>query len=245
MSTSNLKIWQAVEKTDPQFTKKFSVNGYSGTALSGQYIYMRLTEVFGPAGIGWGHRIVEERYDEGAPFMFGEQVMFEKTHTIRVQLWYLQDGQRGEIEEFGHTQYLYQKADKSRIIVDSEAPKKSLTDAIKKCASLLGVGADIYMGLHDLPEYVNELANESALEKAEDKVAEQERQAKERVEWMETTIRLIETCNRPHELGIIYKGAIRKLDLRKDERGKIAITKAFDKRKAELGAQKADEESAA
>lgn len=227
MST-NLSIWQSVEKTGTEYTKKFTAGGYSGTSLSGQYVYWRLTELFGPAGTGWGFEIEEERYDEGAPFLFGEQTMFEKSHTVKIRLWYVSGVEKGGIVGYGHTPYMYQTKDKSRIIVDSEAPKKSLTDAIKKCASLLGVGADIYMGLHDDMEYLHQLKDETAIEKAIDKVAEQEKQALERVEYINTTVGLMETARTLHELSVIHKGAIRKLDIRKDEKGKTVIARAFE-----------------
>ncbi|HGN1928585.1 TPA: hypothetical protein ACKRWR_000340, partial [Proteus mirabilis] len=53
-----------------------------------------------------------------------------------------------------------------------EAIKKSLTDAIKKALSMLGFSSDVFMGMHDNPEYIvsNKLEFEikNASEKAED-----------------------------------------------------------------------------
>lgn len=236
MSNTNLRLWELVEKTNPEYTKKFNVNGYSGTAISGTYANMRATELFGPCGTGWGYEIVQERYDEGMPFIFNEIPMIEKTHTIHLRLWYKEESKSEKvfIDGFGHTPYMYLKSDKTRVIVDSEAPKKTLTDAIKKCLSMIGVGADIYMGMHDDSYYVEELKNESAMTNAEDKIDEKARQAIEYREWLESNLNLIKTATSLHELSVLYKGAIRKLELRKDERSKVAFTRTMEERKTEL-----------
>lgn len=228
MNNENLSIWKSVEQTDPSFTKSFSVGGYSGTSISGQYVYMRLTELFGPVGIGWGYEIIDERYDEGAPFVYKDVPMVDKTHTIHLRLWYVRDDKKGQIDGFGHTPYMYIKNDGSKVIVDSEAPKKSLTDAIKKCASLLGIGADIFMGLYDDKDYTQELRTQASLEKAEDRVQRELEIELERKEYIKSIMKLIGEATTKHMLEGVFKGAVRKLQLRKDDAGIIAITKAKD-----------------
>ena len=59
---------------------------------------------------------------------------------------------------------------------EDEAPKKSLTDALKKCLSMLGFSADIYMGMYDDPSYVEAVtqkANLEAEEEADEKLKEE------------------------------------------------------------------------
>lgn len=166
----NLSIWKLVERTDPSYTKAFTQNG-GGTAINGTYTEMRATEIFGPKGIGWGVKVVEERFDKGAPIMqkakdsAGNEVkqvipdgsggfVCEVNHTVRIILWFIQDGQRGEIEAYGCTPYITQN--KYGLNTDGEAPKKSLTDAMKKALSGLGFSADIFLGLYDIGAYVDE-----------------------------------------------------------------------------------------
>jgi hypothetical protein len=48
------------------------------------------------------------------------------------------------------------------VFTDEEAPKKSITDCIGKCAVLLGVGADVHLGMFDDHKYVNERKAEVA-----------------------------------------------------------------------------------
>ena len=51
--------------------------------------------------------------------------------------------------------------------VDEDAPKKSLTDAIVKAASHLGVAANIFLGRWDDQKYVAEVNEEYRREEAE------------------------------------------------------------------------------
>lgn len=148
----HLKIWDAVEKTDPRHTKTFKrAGGFSGTSVNMTYQAHRATELFGPCGIGWGWTVLDERLLEGA----GEA----RVHRVHIRLWYKWGGERGEIEHFGQTEFSGKRSN-GNLFVDEEAPKKSLTDAISKCLSMLGFSADIFLGLYDDNKYVNELKRE-------------------------------------------------------------------------------------
>lgn len=154
---SNLNIWNSVSKTDPEYTKSFSRGGgFKGTAINPTYLFKQATEVFGPAGLGWGVNITNEEYVDGAPG--------DKVHVVRIKLWYLLDGKRGEIESFGQTTFCGKN--KNGAFTDEEAPKKSLTDATTKALSLLGFAADVHLGLYDDNKYVNNLRDEFADQKA-------------------------------------------------------------------------------
>ena len=158
MSENNLALWQRVEKTDPQYTKPFSRGGgFRGTAVNGTYLARKATEVFGPIGIGWGLEILDEELMQGAPLGDGA---FELVHKVRVKLWYVLDGQRGEVVQFGQTTFVGRN--KNGLYTDEEAPKKSLTDAMSKCLSLLGFSADVHLGRFDDNKYVNDLRQEFA-----------------------------------------------------------------------------------
>ncbi|EEC0293646.1 hypothetical protein YV76_000985 [Salmonella enterica subsp. enterica] len=184
-NTDNLALWKNVFKTDERFTKAFSQNG-GGTSINGTYIAMKATREFGPFGIGWGVEVLEERFDKGAPITRKIQTpngeswelipdgsggyLTELHHTMKVKVWYILNGVRGESEAYGCTPYIY--GSKHGPISDGEAPKKSWTDAMKKALSPLGFSADIFMGLYDNPEYRQqnkaEFAIKNASENAED-----------------------------------------------------------------------------
>lgn len=163
----NLELWKRVFKTDERFTKAFTQNG-GGTSINGTYITMVATREFGLKGSGWGVDILEERFDNGAPITRTVKgadgnntwellpdgnggFLTEKHHVIKIRLWYLVNGVRGEEYAYGCTPYIY--GSKYGPICDGEATKKSLTDATKKALSGLGFSGDIFMGLYDNPEY--------------------------------------------------------------------------------------------
>ena len=237
MSEQNMHIWNKVDKTDTRFTKKAKVNGQDITSLSGTAMAMKATELFGPVGIGWGWRIVEERFDEGHEIFIGEGdkracIGREIGHTVKIALWFMQDGQRGEIEQYGCTRYQYKTT--YGMTTDGEAPKKSLTDAIKKSLSMLGFSADVFLGLFDDEAYVTQLKEEEAIANADDKDAEILRQKQERVDWLASAVETIGKAVTTYELKTLNVKYIREATLRNEPAFIARITRAFEERKASL-----------
>lgn len=153
----NMNLWNSVAVTNPNHVKTFTRSGgFSGTAVNATYQAQKATEMFGPCGIGWGIEILEERYQDGAPLLQeGVVIGKEVIHILRVKLWYDFQGKRGEVIHFGQT--LFVGRNKNGFFTDEEAPKKSMTDAMSKCLSLIGFSADIHMGLYDDGKYVADL----------------------------------------------------------------------------------------
>lgn len=157
MSKDNdhLKLWDAVEKTDPKYTKAFNRGGgFKGTATNATWLAKQATRMFGPCGIGWGVDVVDEALHEGAVMLDnkGEVLGREIIHKVRVKFWYRWGDKQGEITQFGQTTFVGKN--KYGPFTDEEAPKKSLTDAMGKCLSLLGFAGDIHLGLWDDHKYV-------------------------------------------------------------------------------------------
>lgn len=228
MSEQNMQIWNKVDKTDTRFTKKAKVNGQDITSLSGTAMVMKATELFGPVGIGWGWKIVEERFDEGHEIFTGEGdkracIGREIGHTVKISLWFTQDGQRGEIEQYGCTRYQYKTS--YGMTTDGEAPKKSLTDAIKKALSMLGFSADVFLGLFDDQDYVQQLQAEQAIEQAEDREAEIERQKQERLDYIKSVVDTMQGAQSLQELKKLHDHAVRRLTARNDENAIKRIAK--------------------
>ncbi len=234
MTIRNMRIWEQVEKTDTRFTKKAKVGGQDITSLSGTAMIMKATEVFGPAGIGFGWRVLEERFDPGIEVFSGEgdkrvRLGMTSNHTVRIAFWFVLDGQRGEIESYGCTNYIYKAS--YGMITDGEAPKKSLTDAIKKALSALGFSADVFLGLHDDANYLEQLNDELAIERAEDKVAEEERQKQERLDYIKSVIDTMAGAQSSRELKQIHDVAVRKLAARRDNSAVTRITREYEEQK--------------
>lgn len=234
--TDNMRIWDKVERTDPSFTKKGKVGGQEIFTISGQYMIRRATETFGPLGIGWGFDIIEERFDQGPEIFGGEGgktvIGREIAHTVRICLWYILDGQKGEVQGYGCTPFSYRS--KYGVTTDGEAPKKSLTDSIKKCLSFLGFSADIFLGMFDDPDYLESVKEEEALEKAEDRIAEEERQKQERLEYIKTVLESMQAATTSADLKKIHDAAVRRLGARRDENGIKRIAREWAELSAKL-----------
>ena len=242
MSESNMRIWAQVDKTDTRFTKDAKVGGQQITSLNGTAMIMKATEVFGPAGIGFGWNVVEERFDKGAEMFNGEgdkrvSLGFELNHTIKITFWFVLDGQRGEIEQYGCTQYLYKS--KYGTTTDGEAPKKSLTDAIKKALSMLGFSADVFLGMFDDTDYFKQRQEETAIEVAEDKAATEEQQKQERLEWLRTAVETMAGAVTMHELKMLNTRFVKSATGRNETAFLRRLTEAYEERKAFIeGAQR-------
>jgi len=232
---SNLDLWDKVSITDPAYTKNFN-QGFSGTSINSTYLIKQATEHWGMIGLDWGYDIAEERVDTGGPVYndSGEILGHIQTHTIKLCLWVKRGEEYARVEHFGHTPYTYYSAKNNKWITDQEAPKKSLTDSLKKCLSMFGFSADIYLGLYDDRSYVEEVRAQSAIDKADNKADEILKQKQEYKELLETNIKLIKTATNLNELEAIYKSIARKAKRINDEEGMKSVLDATNKRKEEL-----------
>ena len=148
----NMELWRSVCVTDPKAVKSITGKQYKGNSPKPYWVIQRATEVFGPCGLGWGVQILSERFER-----FGDEAL----HIAHVKVWYMQDGKRGEIEQMGQTRAAYISA-AGKHIVDEDAPKKSATDGMVKCLSMLGFAGDIFSGQWDDSKYVAWAAEETA-----------------------------------------------------------------------------------
>jgi hypothetical protein len=150
--SANKDFWDRVKKTDPKRVKAITGKQYKGNSPQPYYMVERMTEEFGMCGIGWGLNILNERMER----LTDTDVL----HVAVVELWYKQGDQTGSITQIGQTKAAYKKSDANYIVVDEDAPKKSVTDALTKCMSYLGFAGDIFSGQWDDSKYVQELSKE-------------------------------------------------------------------------------------
>lgn len=210
--SKNLELWNAVKETAASATKSATVSGQKITSINGTYMVQRATEAFGPCGKGWGYEIVEERFDNAGPVygknadghqeVIGQHVI----HTLRLRLWYMRDGEKFTVEHFGHTPFTYRSS--HGISVDGEASKKSLTDAIKKCLSMLGFSADVFLGEWDDRDYAEAAKVKDQIRRAEDKDQAYLDEKAKFIEWCEREIRAFGMIpNRATMKGVFQKHA--------------------------------------
>lgn len=142
--SDNKALWKRAFMTDPRAVKPITGKQYKGNSPKPYWIVERLTDEFGPCGIGWGFTILSERMER--------LTETDVLHVAVVRMWYELGGKRGEFEQIGQTKAVYQS--KNGTMVDEDAPKKSVTDALVKCASYLGFAGDIFSGMWDDSKYV-------------------------------------------------------------------------------------------
>ncbi|MDZ7824662.1 MAG: exodeoxyribonuclease VIII [Ahrensia sp.] len=146
--SENMRYWDVYADIDPKFTKPITGKPYKGTSPNPQYVIKCLTELFGPVGEGFGWRVLVE----------GFQPLGDKTlHFCRIEFWHTD--RAFTFEGYGQTMAVY-KTNSGSLMVDEDAPKKSLTDAIIKAASHIGIAANIFLGRWGDEKYVQEVAAE-------------------------------------------------------------------------------------
>lgn len=166
--SENLRIWNALGKTDPAHTKQFTrAGGFKGTAIKPMWANQQMTEFFGPCGVGWGQHEPKFNVVEAGP-----EIMVYCT----VSLWYKHGHEMGLSYGVGGDKVLSQvflKDGRGQKIIDEskggyktypqtddEAFKKAYTDALSNAMKFIGVGADVHMGQFEDNKYVREMAAE-------------------------------------------------------------------------------------
>lgn len=150
--TDKTVLWDKLGRTDPAHTKSFKrAGGFSGTAIKPMFSYKRMTEEFGPCGEGWG---INEPSFQVVPGDNREVLVY-----CTVSIWH---GDRTKVvfgvggdKVISHIKANDQYKRPERWENDDEAFKKAFTDAVTNALKLIGVGADVHMGMFDDNKYVN------------------------------------------------------------------------------------------
>ena len=144
MENKNLELWNKVEKTNPNYTKKAKVGGMSITAIAPQYQIMMVTEQFGVYGKTWGFKNIQLDYSLVEQY---DMVVFKGT-------FFFPEGQF----EIVNSCKLFM--DRNKKMLDDNFAKKIETDTLTKAISKLGFNADIFLGKFDDVRYLNEVKQE-------------------------------------------------------------------------------------
>lgn len=146
MSKENLELWNAVEKTNPKYTKKANVKGNNITAISPQYQIKNVTEQFGSYGKTWGFKTLDFDY-----------TLVDNLGLVVLHAVFFYPGGEFPIK---NAQALF--IDNAKTKIDDNFAKKLETDTLTKAISKLGFNADIFMGLFDDVKYLAEVTKEFA-----------------------------------------------------------------------------------
>lgn len=135
----NLKIYNAVRQVPPEAKKEIKAGRLAGmTDINPMWRIKKLTELFGPCGIGWWYEITEKRFEADA-----------NTNQVAAFvdiLLYYKDPETGEtshgIPGTGGSNFV--ASQRQGFYMSDECYKMALTDAIGVAAKALGIGADVY-----------------------------------------------------------------------------------------------------
>lgn len=150
--SDNLRIWNAVAKTDPAHTKKVEF-GRKFTSIDAHWQIMQATQQFGPIGEGWRYEVEHSiaRLSDDMVLAVADVKIFWRS-TDDVPRFYGPIRATCEMWSFNEK--------KKKMEVDEDAPKKAMTDALTKGLSHLGFSADVFLGLFDDNRYVQKVKKE-------------------------------------------------------------------------------------
>lgn len=222
----NLKIWESVSETDVAYTKHVTQRG-GYTSICATYQSMKATEMFGPYGKGWGLESIT--YD----FSMLEQLKMVICNAV---FFYTVDDKR--------ISFPINNAINPMMGVkpDEDFCKKVETNTISKALSKLGFSADVFMGLFDDNDYLNQIKTSQDIEKATNRDEEVELKKQEAIAYIQRQRDTIANASTVSEVVGIAKVALRHLSRQKlikeiseiCERGERAIQTESEAKKAEL-----------
>ena len=133
----NMSIYNAGRSVPAEAQKKFDNGRFKGTDINPMWRIKKLTELFGPCGIGWYYEVISERCEEHGD-----------TDTIAIvdlNLYIRVDGEWSKPIYGTGGNVIKRFINKTqRIDVSDEGYKMALTDALSVACKALGIGADVY-----------------------------------------------------------------------------------------------------
>lgn len=132
----NMRIYNQVKEVPDNAKKPFNNGRFKGTDVNPMWRIKKLTELFGPAGIGWYIEVIRR-----------EIVPVEKELFAIVDInLYIKDGDGGEWSKpiFGTGGNKLLAETKSGMSLSDEGFKMAYTDAISVACKALGIAADVY-----------------------------------------------------------------------------------------------------
>ena len=157
---NNMELFRLFEKTPDEAQKPIEAGRLKGfTDINPMWRFKRLTEVFGPVGVGWKFVITDKQIVPGAN---GEMAAF-----LDILLFYKTNGEWSEgIPGTGGSSFVAKE--KNGLYVSDECYKMALSDAIGTACKALGMSADIYFS-KDRSKYTSApVASENKMESVQD-----------------------------------------------------------------------------
>lgn len=135
-SNPNLILYEKFSNTPSEAKRAITGGRLKGfTDINPMWRFKRLTEVFGPCGIGWKYEIANQRIIPG----HGDEV----AAFVDILLYYKKDGEwSAGIPGVGGSSFV--TSERNGAHTSDECFKMALTDAIGTACKALGMSADVY-----------------------------------------------------------------------------------------------------
>lgn len=134
---NNMRWYDQLKQTPPEAKKRIEAGRLKGfTDIKTMWRIRRLTEVFGPCGIGWKVIITEQKL---------ERANEEVKAFVAVDL-FIKDGENWSeaIPGLGGSSFV--SKEKGGLYVSDECYKMAMSDAIGSACRMLGMSEDVYWG---------------------------------------------------------------------------------------------------
>ncbi len=142
----NIELWNSVSDVNLKYTKRVNVPGKTAFTNIDSYELIRMaTEKFGSYGKGFGIKS-----------MAWSENQVEDTVLLVLDCLFFFPG--GEFPYRTAIKSIY-KAKAGYMVIDEDAPKKIITNTIAKCLSMIGFGANVYLGMFEDEAYINEMVH--------------------------------------------------------------------------------------
>lgn len=133
----NMAIYNQARTVPDEAIKEIKAGRLKGMSdINPMWRIKRLTEIFGPCGVGWWYTIKDERIVDDAATK-------QRAAFVDIDLYYVFEGKVSmPIPGTGGASFLSQE--RNGPYLSDECFKMALTDAISVAAKALGIGADVY-----------------------------------------------------------------------------------------------------
>lgn len=131
----NMFIYESGRKVPLEACKSFNNGRFSGTDINPMWRIKKLTELFGPAGIGWYYEVLSERSER-----LNDDTVIA---VVDLNLYIKVDGEWSK-PIFGTGGNQLVSKTKTGTSTSDEGYKMALTDALSVACKALGIGADVY-----------------------------------------------------------------------------------------------------
>lgn len=156
---NNMDIWEQVRSVPDEAKKIISGGRLKGmTDINPVWRIKKLTEIYGPAGVGWYTDEITER-----TIQCGDEIVALvtlKLYTKTAEVW--------SKPIFGSGGSMLFSKEKSGMYASDEAFKMAYTDALSVACKALGIAADVYFE-KDKTKYTNDPVNQQVAAKVDEK----------------------------------------------------------------------------